>query len=189
MFPPGRAALATKPAPTGVRHLREDDRHDAGFLLQGCQRRVGCDQDHVRLSSDQLFRMTPHELRITRGPAFIEVCVPPLDPAQGLQGFSECCNARLPLGVSRNSNQYANAPHALALLRACRERPSSHRAAEQRDEVAPFHSITSSASANNLSGIVRPSALAVFRLMTSSNLVGCITGRSIGFSPLRIRPT
>jgi hypothetical protein len=29
-------------------------------------------------------------------------------------------------------------------------------------------------------------ALAVLRLMTRSNLVGCVTGRSAGFSPLRI---
>ena len=28
--------------------------------------------------------------------------------------------------------------------------------------------------------------MAVLRLMTSSNLVGCMTGRSAGFSPLRI---
>ena len=34
----------------------------------------------------------------------------------------------------------------------------------------------------------RPSALAVLRLMTSSNLVGCTTGRSAGFAPLRMRP-
>ena len=34
----------------------------------------------------------------------------------------------------------------------------------------------------------RPSALAVLRLMTSSTLVDCMTGRSAGFSPLRIRP-
>jgi hypothetical protein len=38
-------------------------------------------------------------------------------------------------------------------------------------------------------GIVRPSALAVFELMTSSNLVGCSTGRSAGFAPLRILST
>ena len=50
------------------------------------------------------------------------------------------------------------------------------------------HSITSSAATSNLSGTVRPSALAVLRLMTNSNLVGLITGRSAGFSPLRMRP-
>src|ERR671934_252922 len=36
-----------------------------------------------------------------------------------------------------------------ALLRARRERPCSRRAAEQRDEVAPLHSITSSARASS----------------------------------------
>src|SRR5262249_8406197 len=40
------------------------------------------------------------------------------------------------------------------LLRACRERPS-RRAAEQRDEFAAFHSITSSASASSLHGQAR----------------------------------
>src|SRR5262249_35130253 len=43
------------------------------------------------------------------------------------------------------------------LLRACCERPRS-RAAEERDELAALHSITSSASASSLSGIWRPSA-------------------------------
>src|SRR5262249_53702127 len=50
------------------------------------------------------------------------------------------------------------------------------------------HSITSSARASSCGGTSRPSALAVFRLITSSNLVGCCTGRSAGFAPLRIRP-
>src|SRR5579884_993289 len=54
--------------------------------------------------------------------------------------------------------------------------------------LAPRHSMTSSARARIDCGTVRPSALAVFRLMTSSNLVGWTTGRSAGFSPLRIRP-
>jgi hypothetical protein len=49
------------------------------------------------------------------------------------------------------------------------ERPHGHSAAEQRDELARPHSITSSASASNLSGISRPSALAVLKLTTSSN--------------------
>ena len=39
-----------------------------------------------------------------------------------------------------------------------------------------------------VSGNVMPSALAVLRLMYSSTLVACWTGRSAGFSPLRIRP-
>src|SRR5262249_38450025 len=64
------------------------------------------------------------------------------------------------------------------------------RAAEQRDELAaPHHSITSSARASTVAGTARPSALAVTRLMTKSNLVGCSTGMSAGFAPRRILST
>jgi hypothetical protein len=55
--------------------------------------------------------------------------------------------------------------------------------------VAMIYSITVSARSRNDSGIVRPRALAVFRLTTSSNLVGCSTGRSAGLPPLRILST
>ena len=47
----------------------------------------------------------------------------------------------------------------------------------------------SSASADRFGGTSMPSALAVLRLMTNSNLVDCTTGKSPGFSPLRILPT
>src|SRR5262245_31736569 len=59
-------------------------------------------------------------------------------------------------------------------------------AAEQRDELAPLHSITSSARISNDAGIVRPSVLAVLRLIVSLNRVGCMAGRSAGFAPWRI---
>src|SRR6476659_3173897 len=72
------------------------------------------------------------------------------------------------------------------LLRPCRERPC--RRAEQRDERSSVHSITSSAMASSPGGKLRPNALAVLRLITNSNLLDCMTGRSAGFSPLRIRP-
>ena len=48
------------------------------------------------------------------------------------------------------------------------------------------HSITSSARNSRDCGIVRPSDLAVFKLMTNSNLVGCSTGSSAGFAPFKI---
>ena len=51
------------------------------------------------------------------------------------------------------------------------------------------YSITSSARASSVGGISRPSALAVVRLMTRSNLVGCSTGISPGFVPRRILST
>jgi hypothetical protein len=57
-----------------------------------------------------------------------------------------------------------------------------------RSKQRPY-SITSSARTSTVAGTSRPSALAVLRLMTSSYLVGACTGRSAGFSPLRMRST
>jgi len=55
--------------------------------------------------------------------------------------------------------------------------------------TAADYSITSSARCRNEGGIVRPSALAVLRLTTSSNFVGCSTGKLAGLAPLRILST
>src|SRR5262249_48649731 len=55
--------------------------------------------------------------------------------------------------------------------------------------LAPSHLITFSARMSTIGGIVRPRALAVFRLITNSNFVGCSTGRSAGLAPLRILST
>jgi hypothetical protein len=49
--------------------------------------------------------------------------------------------------------------------------------------------ITSSARASSVGGTIMPSALAILRLITRSYLVGACTGRSAGFSPLRMRST
>jgi hypothetical protein len=51
------------------------------------------------------------------------------------------------------------------------------------------YSITWSARSRMDCGTVRPSAFAVFMLTTSSNFVGCSTGRSAGLAPLRILST
>jgi hypothetical protein len=55
--------------------------------------------------------------------------------------------------------------------------------------ISVGHSMTSSARARIDGGIVRPSVFAVFRLITSSNFVGCSTGRSAGFAPFKILST
>jgi hypothetical protein len=63
------------------------------------------------------------------------------------------------------------------------------RAAEERDEVASLHSITSSARARSVGGTSKPSCLAVLRLMRNSNVVGPSTGSSPGLVPLNILST
>ena len=60
-----------------------------------------------------------------------------------------------------------------------------------RDEqfAAVVHSITFSALIRSDCGILRPSAFAVLPLMNNSNIVGCSTGKSPGFAPLKILST
>src|SRR4029078_9718020 len=101
-----------------------------------------------------------------------------------LQPLHERIVAGAPLRVVVGQiGEHADAPHALTGLRPRRER-ARWRASEQRDEVAPSHSITSSARASNVGGTVRPSALAVARLTTNSYLFGACTGRGGGVLPL-----
>src|SRR5260370_34398543 len=78
------------------------------------------------------------------------------------------------------------------LLRLRSRRPRC-RAADERDELAALHlrahSINSLARSRNVSGIARPSTLAVVRLIMRSNLVGCSMGMLPGFVPRRILST
>src|SRR5262249_16870457 len=126
-----------------------------------------------------------------RYPANINVSTATLHPPELRECLQECRDEKLSFPVAFwISHQHADAPHPLALLRARRQRQRGCCAADQRDELAPFHhSITSSARASSEVGTSRPSALAVFRLIASSNFVAACTGRSAGFSPLRMRST
>src|SRR5262249_37767240 len=111
-------------------------------------------------------------------------------PSELCDLLPECVHAVFVFGVPfgiRHENPYV--PHAARLLRARRERPRGCRAAKQRDELAPPHSITSSARASTDAGISRPSVLAVLRLIIRSYFVGACTGRSAGLSPFRMRST
>jgi len=73
---------------------------------------------------------------------------------------------------------------------SCRDRrPIATAEKGQKLPSSLGYSITSSAMARSVGGTVRPKVLAVLRLITNSNLVGACTGRSAGFSPLRMRST
>jgi hypothetical protein len=71
----------------------------------------------------------------------------------------------------------------------------SRRSAETEDREVPkavigqFHSITSSAVASSTAGTEMPSASAVLRLITRSNLSGRCTGKSLGLAPRKILAT
>src|SRR6266480_3927172 len=142
--------------------------------------------DHIDLKPNQLGHKLWELIQPPSRGAKLKCNVLPFHIAKFTQSFPE-----LPLERLRVCEAYVERAYSshLGLLRPRRERPCDRSAAKQHDELAsPHHSITSSARASSVGGTSRPSAFAAFRLMTSSNLVDCTTGRSAGFSPLRTRP-
>src|SRR5262249_39790449 len=107
-------------------------------------------------------------------------------PAHFLQALVERRKSIVAFWIIHGAvHKHADPPQ---LLRPRRERPRGRSAAEERDELAPLHSITSSTMESTACGTSMFSARAVCKFMTSSNLVDCSTGSSAGFSPLRILP-
>ena len=117
------------------------------------------------------------------------ICAAKFNLANG--GVGEPVRSRRPGSLSRMPRYKPVLPsrsRESPSARRFHQRPSG-RAAQYHEELAPLHSITSSARASSEGGISRPIAFAALRLMTSSNLVGCSTGISAGFAPLRTRST
>src|SRR5262249_14147621 len=135
--------------------------------------------DHRHLATNQLKRDHRHSIVLPLRPAILNGHVLAFDIAAFVQALTECGNHRH-VASRRCAVEKCDDRHR-RLLRARRERPRD-RHAEQRYELAPLHSITSSAMASTPGGTVRPSVLAVFKLITNSNLVGWMTGKSAGFS-------
>src|SRR6516164_8995708 len=172
-----------------IGNKHEYDRQRARGLEQRLRPTGAIGEDHVGRERNQLGRDLATIVGAAGGPAVHHPHVAAIDPAQFLEPVQKSGETRKRFRIVRSDrHQHPDTAHP-ALLRARSERPRRRRAAEKRDELPPSHSITSSARASRLGGTSRPSAFAVFRLITSSNLVGACTGRSVGFSPLRMRST
>src|SRR5262249_9278717 len=139
--------------------------------------------NHTHLPTNEISHQLWQTIILTVGPAKFGDHVPALDKTAIGKPLPERCNhLRAFAGGCHVEKSYHR--HRW-LLRARHSRPRHRCAAEQRDEVAAHHSITSSARPSSVIGKVRPSALAVFRLITKSTFVDCSTGMSAAFAPLR----
>src|SRR5262249_53510898 len=153
------------------------------------QRRQGdrsIGDQYIRPQLNQFCRGGTETVR-SNSEAIIDPDVTTLYPSELLHSLVYHCSTSCKILTWQKS---PNPPHPVGLLRPRRQRPRRRRGAEKGEEGAavhqcPHHSITSSAMANTVGGISRPMALAVLRLMTSGNLVGYWTGRSLGFAPRR----
>src|SRR3974390_3249711 len=165
----------------------KDDGNGLACCFCGKDRRRVDGGDHGHLATHQLGSQGRQLVIVSLGPSIFDRHIPAFVITGSTETATEflhemrCCAGRR--GVHVTNHRHSR------LLRAHRERPRCSRTAEQRDELAAVHSMTSSARASSVGGTVRPSALAVLRLITSSYWVGCWTGRLAGFSPLRIRST
>src|SRR5262249_47369905 len=130
-------------------------------LLSQCsqyKRAVG--QDHIRREADEFCSILTRQIQIGRTKAVIDMDIATVRPTQRLKTLLECHDASLRFGIAFNgSDENANAPHSFGLLRARRERPPDRRPADERDERAALHSITSSARASSVGGTSRAERL------------------------------
>src|SRR5262249_38517645 len=145
---------------------RHDDRNPVARLHGRAYRRITEDHQYVDRQERELTRQRRETIQAPFGVAVFHFEVAPLDvaevahPEQKLPAQVDRYRVRPPRRIEIAE------PHDFRLLRARRGRPCGRRAAEKRDELAAFHSITSSAATSSLSGTVRPSILAVWWLMT-----------------------
>src|SRR5262249_34056793 len=159
-----------KAAPEWIGDDHKHNRNRAGPPQQRCCDRGSHCEDHVRCHSYQFMRVRLHAIGIGGGKTCVKPDVASLSPSQLKQPLLEHCYAGLDHWVVfSESDEHADPPHPIWLLRLRCERPRSRCTAKQRDEIAPFHSITSSARASSVGGRVRPSTLAVVKLMTRTN--------------------
>src|SRR5262249_16550188 len=136
-----------------------DDRNSGGRRFGGKGGRCGPSHDDVDIAANELGSDVGNLLGRSLRPMIGDGEILPLDVTVLAQGITECpqhCGCRNRGSKKTNPDLFV----PLALLRARRERPH-RRAAEQRDERASLHSITSSAPTNIDAGIVTPIALAV----------------------------
>src|SRR5262249_28332336 len=130
-----------------------------------------------------------YELLVVAGPPSIDVKVVVNSPSEVLKPLSERGKPGECLRITiTERHQHPDETHP-TFSRGGSDGPDEWHARESTHNLPPVHSMTSSASCCRCRGTSSPSGLAVLRLITNSNFVGCCTGRSAGLAPLRMRST
>src|SRR5262249_54844927 len=115
--------------------------------------------DHRHLTAYQIGCEVAQSVGLVLRPAILDRHILPLDVAGFTNALPECGQKACTIGRRPRAAEEPDRRHR-RLLRARRERPCGC-AAEERDELAAVHSITSSARASSDGGISRASVRAV----------------------------
>src|SRR5262249_49710744 len=151
---------------------REHDRNCSRLAGKGASDGSAPTEERVGPQIDQPFCKRPEHIRITIAPAKFDPEIAAFSPPQLRESTPQRRNRRLPSRIALNkAHEHADQPHPVRLLLPARHDRQRCSAANERDELAPPHSITSSARASSEGGTVRPRAFAVLRLITNSIFV------------------
>ena len=179
MLPPGRARLATNPSPTGS---------PTPTNTIGTFPAIGLSTASARLLNTM---MTSGE-NASSSATTVAICVRPASPpahfGAGVAAFGpsqlfeppqkgrKVSLAQLGRGAA---HEHGDLPQSARPAARAPRAATRRRAAEQRDELAPSHSITSSARASSIGGTSMPSVLAVLQIDDQFEL-GRLLHRQIG---------
>ncbi len=158
-------------------HIRPTHRTEGGPLRH----------DHLGTGAKDFADPPRQRLRVSIAVPLVDDEVAALEVAELAQPVTERRQKR-----GRNIGAVGGDPRDVQCSSRLRMRPRSggDRQQGQGDaRGASIHWITSSARSNTDFGITRSSSLAVCRLITNSNLVGCSIGKSPGRAPCRILAT
>ena len=191
VLPPGRARLSTKPAPTGSATDGEHDRHGACRLQQRPRSRTASSQDDVRRELRPIPPRICERVRRRSRPSGCRCarCGRRSSPI-ALSACANASDAALRFRIVRRVS--ASTPMRRIRSGCCARAASGQAAAAPPTSVMNSRRFIRSPRRRGraaIGGTVRPSAFAVLRLTTRSNLVGCSTGMSPGFAPRRILST
>ena len=138
-LPPGRARLATRPLPTGSIVVT----NTIGTVRLAC-----CKSPTIELavptmtSGANATNSAAYRRKRSVSPAPQRVSTCTLAPTSQPNCCNPCANAAIQVCpnefVGGRGHQYANAAHAMGLLRAYRERPRHCRATKRGNEFSPF---------------------------------------------------
>src|SRR5262245_17050039 len=106
--------------------------------------------DHRHLTAYQIGCEVGQSVSLVLRPAILDRHILTLDVAGFTKALAECGQIACTIGRPRGAEEPDHRHRAL--LRARRERPRRNRGSNHFDEVAPFHSITSSARRTSPAG-------------------------------------
>src|SRR5262245_36216765 len=164
---------------------REHDRDRRGCIqCSSTRQRSACRDNHGHVTTHKISCQVWQSIELPICPAVFGADIHTFPIALRILALPNLAHHyRVALG--NTTTEAADDGHC-GLLRACLDRPRKY-LTQQGQDLSPPHSITSSARASRAGGTVRPRVFAVLRLNTSSNWVGCWTGRSATWSPFKMR--